>query len=782
MPDYGFITKNTSGGTQVDSRYANYALVEWGEVDRPSGEGYQNTGPNETDMADYNTYNFAYSYPWDSSDPGSSMPLVLMKAGLAGSTESPTNAAVQPIVFGRFLLSGGNITGFTYMKSKHTDLYGQEFQVKVYYPTDAIIDNNLIDLDDTIDNFGITVLRPNGGVAFDSRFNYLKIKTIEGYTGNSGCNAGNYAQYSMGIYINHPVQYDWCSNQIQTQNAQGSNTNIQYSEGIGAHEYGLDDGSYSYHINHGTVGGTEYHEWAWYSVNNIGGGTGARQLKNAYSNYSYANHRAQMNWWFPGIRNSHAGGTYVAHGLGVFRNQNNSTSYQFPHNAGTVKGNMIIAYGDHLDEFRHQGGGQGALVTDNNAFFKLQNAYQDNWKPSEGFHDDNSVDFDPSPDWQDDNRTRIFPMTFQMKFAEIENATSYRVYHKLHWQFGHGGAGWGQNPWAYNLGGETATCSNNYCHFDWVFSDINVNVKYKAEFVIKAYDSAGACIYISEPNWMNFGSPCNGQPNGEQTQSAVDVFGYWSPVNGRNLSWVYRNDWHRYWFYDKVMWFSRIYSVGPNSSCASEAQQQSGQWHDIAPQQATWQDAVLNWKSYSSHTLTHATDAMGDPPGENIIHVIANAHKIYTGLLDGGIAEHGDDGEYVCNDHVKVDYRYVPVVYVNGDTDYPIYGDYIMVDFNVTGGNLSNSLNYMRVQLPNLGGGGDGCGSSDILQKYDIERVGQSKSGINIYEFSYINKEKYGSGRYRGVLAHEVPKATFLHRDGTQWVNYNKIDVKFEKI
>tara|TARA_R110002020_G_scaffold441800_1_gene652811 strand:+ start:1304 stop:2434 length:1131 start_codon:yes stop_codon:yes gene_type:complete len=70
---------------------------------------------------------------------------------------------------------------------------------------------------------------------------------------------------------------------------------------------------------------------------------------------------------------------------------------------------------------------------------------------------------------------------------------------------------------------------------------------------------------------------------------------------------------------------------------------------------------------------------------------------------------------------------------------------------------------------------------SDIALKENISLVGKSKSNINIYEFEYIDK-KYGDGRYSGVMAQEVPQASFEHEDGYLWVDYNKIDVDFKRI
>ena len=70
---------------------------------------------------------------------------------------------------------------------------------------------------------------------------------------------------------------------------------------------------------------------------------------------------------------------------------------------------------------------------------------------------------------------------------------------------------------------------------------------------------------------------------------------------------------------------------------------------------------------------------------------------------------------------------------------------------------------------------------SDKKLKKNIELVGKSNSGINVYEFDYKDKS-YGEGRYRGIIAQEVPNASFKHNDGYLWVDYNKVDVNFERI
>jgi hypothetical protein len=72
-----------------------------------------------------------------------------------------------------------------------------------------------------------------------------------------------------------------------------------------------------------------------------------------------------------------------------------------------------------------------------------------------------------------------------------------------------------------------------------------------------------------------------------------------------------------------------------------------------------------------------------------------------------------------------------------------------------------------------------GMSPSDIRLKKNISKIGKSKSGLNIYEFDYINKE----GTYQGVMSNEVPKeAVLVGNDGYDMVDYSKLDVDFKRI
>ena len=70
---------------------------------------------------------------------------------------------------------------------------------------------------------------------------------------------------------------------------------------------------------------------------------------------------------------------------------------------------------------------------------------------------------------------------------------------------------------------------------------------------------------------------------------------------------------------------------------------------------------------------------------------------------------------------------------------------------------------------------------SDEALKENIELIGSSPSGINVYEFDYKDKS-YGEGRYKGVMAQEVPHASSIGPNGYLQVNYDNLDVNFERV
>lgn len=100
--------------------------------------------------------------------------------------------------------------------------------------------------------------------------------------------------------------------------------------------------------------------------------------------------------------------------------------------------------------------------------------------------------------------------------------------------------------------------------------------------------------------------------------------------------------------------------------------------------------------------------------------------------------------------------------------------------FTVRNGNNSASLTFVVKD-----GIVTSVTSSDRRLKKEIKLIGQSPSGINIYEFKYRAKyaEKYGTGKFQGVMSDEVPwRAVTVDKGGYDMVDYSLIDVEFKKL
>ena len=79
--------------------------------------------------------------------------------------------------------------------------------------------------------------------------------------------------------------------------------------------------------------------------------------------------------------------------------------------------------------------------------------------------------------------------------------------------------------------------------------------------------------------------------------------------------------------------------------------------------------------------------------------------------------------------------------------------------------------------------GAGGTTPSDRRLKTDINFVGKSPSGINIYTFRFIDSRMYGKGLYQGVMSDEVPESVVVEdTNGYDMVNYDQIDVDFVQI
>ncbi len=74
-----------------------------------------------------------------------------------------------------------------------------------------------------------------------------------------------------------------------------------------------------------------------------------------------------------------------------------------------------------------------------------------------------------------------------------------------------------------------------------------------------------------------------------------------------------------------------------------------------------------------------------------------------------------------------------------------------------------------------------GYAQSDRKLKKNINKIGESPSGLNIYSFEFKNS-KYGKGKFQGVMSDEVPRDAVAVEDGYDVVDYNKLDVEFKQI
>jgi len=91
----------------------------------------------------------------------------------------------------------------------------------------------------------------------------------------------------------------------------------------------------------------------------------------------------------------------------------------------------------------------------------------------------------------------------------------------------------------------------------------------------------------------------------------------------------------------------------------------------------------------------------------------------------------------------------------------------------------------LGAQMGMYGSAMQGLGSaigSDRRLKKNINLIGKSPKGLNIYSFEYINKD-YGPGLYQGVMSDEIPReAVSVDFDGYDMVDYNMLDVDFKQI
>ena len=77
---------------------------------------------------------------------------------------------------------------------------------------------------------------------------------------------------------------------------------------------------------------------------------------------------------------------------------------------------------------------------------------------------------------------------------------------------------------------------------------------------------------------------------------------------------------------------------------------------------------------------------------------------------------------------------------------------------------------------------GAGIGAlSDRRLKKNINKIGESPNGINIYSFEFKNP-KHGQGLFQGVMSDEIPQEFVGTNNGYDTVDYSKLDVEFKQI
>ena len=83
--------------------------------------------------------------------------------------------------------------------------------------------------------------------------------------------------------------------------------------------------------------------------------------------------------------------------------------------------------------------------------------------------------------------------------------------------------------------------------------------------------------------------------------------------------------------------------------------------------------------------------------------------------------------------------------------------------------------------ITQAGNAGMTAAGSDRNIKKNINKIGESDSGLNIYSFEYKDTV-HGEGLYQGVMSDEVPSEAVIRMDGYDAVNYTMLDVEFKRI
>ena len=99
-------------------------------------------------------------------------------------------------------------------------------------------------------------------------------------------------------------------------------------------------------------------------------------------------------------------------------------------------------------------------------------------------------------------------------------------------------------------------------------------------------------------------------------------------------------------------------------------------------------------------------------------------------------------------------------------------------------GQYISSVGSMAGSYFGAGGTLKGLGidkDSDRRLKKNINLIGKSPSGLNIYSFEYKDP-LHGKGLFQGVMSDEIPQEAVSNINGYDRVNYDMLDVEFKQI
>ena len=84
-------------------------------------------------------------------------------------------------------------------------------------------------------------------------------------------------------------------------------------------------------------------------------------------------------------------------------------------------------------------------------------------------------------------------------------------------------------------------------------------------------------------------------------------------------------------------------------------------------------------------------------------------------------------------------------------------------------------------QMSAIGGIASSVMGSDRKLKKNINIIGMSNSGLNIYSFEYKNPS-FGVGLFQGVMSDEIPAEAVVNMGDFEAVDYSMLDVEFKRI